>query len=183
MRTETEGPLHFAEWLSPIGWLRLAATPSGLLSLSMHGMGKPGSKTDPCGHPVLSHAIAWLQAYFHGQKPDPADVPLVQQGTAFQNLVWHAVRDIPYGACASYGQIAAAIRAGSPRAVGHAVGRNPVALFVPCHRVVMANGQLCGYAWGREIKLWLLRHEGICRAHGQIDAALFIRHNERIGVN
>ena len=85
-------------------------------------------------------------------------------GTDFQRSVWKALRAIPAGETRTYGQLAAAI--GSPkavRAVGLANGRNPVALIVPCHRVIGANGTLTGYAGGLERKRWLLQHEGICR--------------------
>ncbi|WP_420823075.1 methylated-DNA--[protein]-cysteine S-methyltransferase [Wenzhouxiangella limi] len=87
-------------------------------------------------------------------------MPLAQQGTPFQRAVWEYLRSIPYGQSASYGQIARALgRPSAARAVGLAVGRNPWALIVPCHRVIGSNGALTGYAGGLERKRWLLALE------------------------
>lgn len=88
------------------------------------------------------------------------DLPLAADGTDFQRRVWVALRDIPYATTVSDGDIARAI--GNPkavRAVGHANGRNPMAIIVPCHRVIGSNGSLTGYGGGLERKQWLLAHE------------------------
>ena len=107
-------------------------------------------------------AAAWLDGYFAGEAPSPACVPLAPAGTDFQKRVWEAMDAIPYGATRTYGQIAATLRgAGVPapaRAVGGAVGRNPLLLIRPCHRVVAASGA-GGYAAGGDVKAWLLAHE------------------------
>jgi methylated-DNA-[protein]-cysteine S-methyltransferase len=88
------------------------------------------------------------------------DVPLAPQGTPFQHRVWDALVEIPFGVVRSYGQLAQAIgRPTASRAVGAANGRNPIAIIVPCHRVIGANGELTGYAGGLPIKRWLLEHE------------------------
>ena len=106
---------------------------------------------------------AWLERYFAGKAPE-LDVPLRPDGTAFQRAVWELLREIPYGETISYGELAAALaeRSGRPcpaRAVGGAVGRNPVSILVPCHRVVGADGSLTGYAGGTERKRKLLEIE------------------------
>ena len=111
---------------------------------------------------ALSAAVAWLDGYFAGEAPSPATVRLAPAGTDFQKRVWEAMDAIPYGATHTYGQIVAQLRgAGIPasaQAVGGAVGRNPLLLVRPCHRVVAAGGP-GGYAAGAEAKAWLLAHE------------------------
>jgi methylated-DNA-[protein]-cysteine S-methyltransferase len=102
-----------------------------------------------------------LRAYFAGDRTALAAVPWRASGTAFQQRVWRALCDIPPGETLSYGQLAAKL--GKPtamRAVGLANGANPVALVVPCHRVIGANGTLTGYGGGLQRKRWLLAHEG-----------------------
>lgn len=111
---------------------------------------------------ALSAAAAWLDGYFAGESPSPATVRLAPAGTDFQKRVWEAMDAIPYGATHTYGHLAATMRgAGIPasaQAVGGAVGRNPLLLIRPCHRVVAADGP-GGYAAGAEAKAWLLAHE------------------------
>ncbi|MBX3411458.1 MAG: methylated-DNA--[protein]-cysteine S-methyltransferase [Pirellulales bacterium] len=100
-----------------------------------------------------------LNEYFHGQRQQ-FDVPLKLVGTPFQQRVWQALAKIPYGTTITYAELA--LRVGNPqasRAVGHANGRNPVSILVPCHRVVGANGSLTGYAGGVANKQWLLAWE------------------------
>jgi methylated-DNA-[protein]-cysteine S-methyltransferase len=106
-----------------------------------------------------------LAAYFAGDLRALDAIPVDTGGTRFQQRVWTALRAIPPGATRSYGELARAI--GAPRAVravGAANGANPVALIVPCHRVIGADGRLTGYAGGLERKRWLLAHEGACAA-------------------
>lgn len=108
---------------------------------------------------AIKEAAQQLDAYWSGDLFD-FDLPLAPGGTPFQNKVWAALRTIPYGKTASYGDIARKI--GSPtasRAVGAANGRNPIAIVVPCHRVIGANGTLTGYAGGLDMKRALLAHE------------------------
>ena len=111
---------------------------------------------------ALGAAMSWLDGYFAGEAPSPVCVPIAPAGTDFQQRVWEAMDAIPYGATRTYGQIAATLRgAGLPasaQAVGGAVGRNPVLLIRPCHRVVAASGP-GGYAAGADAKAWLLAHE------------------------
>lgn len=111
---------------------------------------------------ALGTAVAWLDGYFAGEAPSPAAVPLAPTGTDFQQRVWEAMDTIPYGATRTYGQIVTQLRgAGIPasaQSVGGAVGRNPLLLIRPCHRVVAASGP-GGYAAGGDAKAWLLAHE------------------------
>lgn len=111
---------------------------------------------------ALGAAMSWLDGYFAGEAPSPATVRLASAGTDFQQRVWEAMDAIPYGATHTYGHLAATMRgAGIPasaQAVGGAVGRNPLLLIRPCHRVVAADGP-GGYAAGAEAKAWLLAHE------------------------
>ena len=111
---------------------------------------------------ALGAAMSWLDGYFAGEAPSPATVRLAPAGTDFQKRVWEAMDAIPYGATHTYGHLAATMRgAGIPasaQAVGGAVGRNPLLLIRPCHRVVAATGA-GGYAAGSGAKAWLLAHE------------------------
>jgi methylated-DNA-[protein]-cysteine S-methyltransferase len=101
-----------------------------------------------------------LRAYFAGEVEIFDDVPVRGGGTPFQRVVWAALREIPAGRTTSYGQLAARLgRPGASRAVGLANGANPVAIAVPCHRVIGADGTLTGYGGGLERKRWLLEHE------------------------
>ncbi len=110
---------------------------------------------DPGGHAES------LRAYLAGDLDALAELPVDTGGTAFQREVWRELRRIPAGQTRSYAEIARAIgRPTATRAVGAANGRNPVALIIPCHRVIGADGALTGYAGGIERKRWLLRHEG-----------------------
>ena len=117
----------------------------------------------PCGElaqdiPLLADACRWLNLYFGGTEPDftPQLAPI---GTPFQQSVWRELLTIPYGQTASYGYIAKRISCRSAQVVGGAVGHNPIALIIPCHRVIGSNGQLTGYAYGLDRKKWLLSHE------------------------
>jgi O-6-methylguanine DNA methyltransferase len=111
------------------------------------------------GRPLVA-AITALKGYFSGELSS-LDHPLHLKGTPFQLGVWASLREIPTGQVATYGEIAARLgRPGAARAVGQACGSNPVALFVPCHRVIAAGGKLGGFASGTHIKKALLRHEG-----------------------
>lgn len=111
---------------------------------------------------ALRAAASWLDDYFAGEVPSPAAVPLASAGTDFQRHVWEAMDAIPHGATRTYGQIVAQLRcagiAASAQSVGGAVGRNPLLLIRPCHRVVAAGGP-GGYAAGGDAKAWLLAHE------------------------
>ena len=109
----------------------------------------------------LAPAVRQLAEYFAGQRSS-FDLRLGLRGTSFQLLVWEALLRIPRGETRSYRDVAQELgRPGAYRAVGAAVGSNPVSIVVPCHRVIGAGGQLVGYGWGLDRKRWLLAHEGV----------------------
>lgn len=153
---------------SPLGPVRLAASATGLCGLWFEGQRHQPDPSDwPAAsqHPLLQQARQQLQDYFAGRRT-VFDVALdMQGGTAFQQAVWQALLKIPSGSYSSYGALAA--RIGQPaaaRAVGAAVGRNPLSIFVPCHRVLGAGGTLTGYAGGLARKQALLQLEGVLTA-------------------
>ena len=116
--------------------------------------------------PIFDEAAAWLAAYFQGRRPDPAAIPLDPQGTPFQMAVWQLLREIPYGHTTTYGALAREIahRQGravmSAQAVGTAVGHNPIAILIPCHRVLAAH-TIGGFSGGEDRKRFLLTLENI----------------------
>ena len=143
--------------------MTLAAHDRALVWLGFDGQ-KHAPDTDAwplaTGHPVLNLACEQLQQYFAAER-SVFDVPVdLSGGTAFQQSVWHALLDIPFGATTSYGRIGQALgKPAAVRAVGGAVGRNPISIIVPCHRVVGSNGALTGYAGGVDRKIALLQLE------------------------
>ncbi len=149
---------------TPLGRVLLAATPQGLAGLWFEGQ-RPHPDASRWrrapAHPVLVQARRQLDDYFAGRRTQ-FDLPLdLQRGTAFQQSVWRALLAIPCGGLSTYSALGRAI--GKPlavRAVGAAVGRNPLSVVVPCHRVLGADGSLTGYAGGLERKSALLRLEG-----------------------
>jgi len=158
---------------SPVGRLTLAANDRGLCALlfanrrgeQRAGLGRRfGSvefEHDATRAKILRQAASALAAYFRGEPGALARIPVDGGGTEFQRKVWAALRRIPAGQTRTYGEIAHEI--GHPtavRAVGMANRTNPVAIVVPCHRVIGAGGALTGYGGGIERKEWLLRHEG-----------------------
>ena len=148
---------------SPLGPVLLARTARGLAGAWFEGQHHhPGALMAPeqPGDALLAEAARQLLAYFNGER-NSFDLPLDLQGTDFQRRVWAALRRIAPGRTCTYGEIASAL--GSPsavRAVGGAIGRNPVSVIVPCHRVVGRDGSLTGYAGGvdRKRALLLLEH-------------------------
>ncbi len=150
---------------SPLGWIRLVASEKGLSGVWFEGQHHDASRWPTSAHhPVLQQTMRQLTQYFDQQRQH-FELPLDRQaGTSFQQSVWLALQGIGYGQTCSYGALSARIgRPMAVRAVGSAVGRNPLCIVVPCHRVLGATGQLTGYAGGLERKLALLKIEGkIC---------------------
>lgn len=146
---------------TPLGAVTLASDGEALTGLWFDGQrhfaeGLSGEREEK-PLPVFRETERWLEEYFSGREPDFTP-PLRLRGTLFQRAVWEQLRTIPYGETLSYGELARRLGS-SARAVGGAVGRNPVSLLVPCHRVVGADGSLTGYAAGLERKTALLRLE------------------------
>lgn len=112
--------------------------------------------------PLMREVHRQLEAYFGG-KLRHFDLPLAPRGTAFQMKVWELLKTIPFGETVTYGEVARRLGDGKAcRAVGMANSRNPLPIFIPCHRVIGADGQLTGYSGGLELKMKLLKLEGIC---------------------
>jgi methylated-DNA-[protein]-cysteine S-methyltransferase len=150
---------------TPLGAVTLAATSRGLAGLWFDGQRHhPGPIAAPvdAGQPWIAQALRQLARYFDGAAAEPFVLPLDPQGSAFQRTVWLALRDIACGQTSSYGALARRLGRdpGAARAVGAAVGRNPLSVIVPCHRVLGGDGSLTGYAGGLERKRALLRLEG-----------------------
>lgn len=142
---------------SPVGPLTLAGDGETLTNLRMedqtHEPSRQGWEPDPSAFP---EAVEQLSAYFEGERRE-FDLPLRLEGTPFQQSVWAALQEIPYGETWSYGKLAANIgKPGASRAVGLANGRNPIGIIVPCHRVIGADGSLTGYGGGLDRKRLLL---------------------------
>lgn len=160
--------ISYIDHPSPLGRLLLAATDTGLCGVyfeehkhfkGMAGWTKPGAQSAASQH--LAEAAKQLDDYF-SEKRTTFDVMLDLSGTAFQRSVWEALMQIPFGKSISYAQHAQGL--GNPkalRAVGSAIGRNPVSIIVPCHRVVGSSGAITGYAGGVQRKEFLLMLEGI----------------------
>ena len=157
-----------AEYPSPLGRITMAGEGDALAGLWLEGQkyfagGHPDLREGEA--PAFAVVRAWLDAYFAGD--DPGLSPrLSLEGTPFQKAVWRQLLTIPRGQTTTYGAIARTLemetgKRVSAQAVGGAVGRNPVSILVPCHRVVGTGGSLTGYAGGLDKKLWLLRHEGV----------------------
>ena len=158
---------------SPFGMLEIEASDEGISAIrwpyipddkqpdpriTASSSGRPES-------PLLQTAKTQLDEYFQGARKD-FELPLSLTGTPFQRLVWDALKAIPYGATRSYGAIANAIdRPRAVRAVGRAIGGNPIPLIIPCHRVIGAGGKLTGFSGGLDRKRWLLNREDAVLAY------------------
>ena len=155
----------YARMESPIGELLLLGDGEAVTGLHMQAgpsaIALPAeARADPA---ALRRARSELDEYFRGERLS-FDLPLAPTGTPFQLRVWAALLAIPFGQTASYGEIARRIgRPAGARAVGLANGKNPIAVIVPCHRVIGASGDLTGYGGGLERKRWLLAHESAQR--------------------
>lgn len=152
-----------SDYLSPIGTIFLSADDNGLTGLQFEPV---QGESEVGENQAIIEAKRWLDIYFSGREPDFTP-PLHLVGTAFQREVWEILGTIPYGQSTSYGAIARQIatRRGipqmSPQAVGGAVGRNPIGILIPCHRVLGADGSLTGYSGGLDRKRNLLQLEQI----------------------
>ena len=148
---------------SPLGPLALASDGEAVTGLWLEGQkyfaaGLAAEPEERPDLPVFRKAAAWLDAYFEERELPPLP-PLAPKGSAFRQRVWELLLGIPFGTTTTYGALASELGS-SPRAVGSAVGRNPISILIPCHRVVGADGSLTGYAGGVEKKRALLELEG-----------------------
>ena len=154
-----------ATYISPLGSIIIESDGEAITSLrfcreqnsAIQGEYAPKATTTP--PPIIAETLQWLDDYFAGKRP--CNVPrLNPQGTAFQKRVWQALLTIPYAQTKTYGEIAKMVECLSAQAVGQAVGRNPISLIIPCHRVIAAHGKIGGYEYRTEIKKKLLELEG-----------------------
>ncbi|MDR1526163.1 MAG: methylated-DNA--[protein]-cysteine S-methyltransferase [Dysgonamonadaceae bacterium] len=146
---------------SPVGRLQLTANNDALTTLRIVNDCHCGLEPQSPAHTIIARTCKQLDEYFSGERKT-FDLPLAPVGTAFQQKVWALLLQIPYGKTISYAQLAQS--AGNPkacRAVGSANGKNPVAIIIPCHRVINTGGKWGGYAYGLDVKKQLLELEGV----------------------
>lgn len=142
---------------SPVGTLKITTDDTQILGLDFINDSIP--QTKQIESPIAQECIEQLTEYFSHQRQD-FNLPLSPQGTTFQKLAWSALQSIPYGQTTSYGEQAKNIgKIKAVRAVGTANSKNPIAIIIPCHRVIGKNGKLTGYAGELWRKEWLLKHE------------------------
>lgn len=142
---------------SPLGTLRLFGTSDELVGVYLPVQDVPDATKRSTR--ALDQTVEQLAEYFAGSRR-AFDLPIAPRGTGFQQRVWRALTQIPFGVTHSYGELARSIgRPSASRAVGAANGKNPISIIVPCHRVIAASGNLTGYAGGMASKKWLLEHE------------------------
>ncbi|MDR1088272.1 MAG: methylated-DNA--[protein]-cysteine S-methyltransferase [Coriobacteriales bacterium] len=163
---------YTTEYESPVGVLTLASDGEHLAGLWLagqkyHGASVPLPLHSDDGLSAFAEVRSWLDRYFAGLRPAPSEIALAPLGGEFRQSVWALLEEIPYGKTSTYGALAAGVaeRMGkekmSARAVGGAVGHNPISIIIPCHRVVGSGGSLTGYAGGIDRKIKLLTLEGV----------------------
>ncbi len=152
---------------SPLGPISLVCDETALVALWLEHQRPFAGETVEAAHPILERTARWLRRYFAGEQTAASELPLRPAGSDFRQVVWKLLLEIPYGESRTYGQLAreAARILGKPRmsaqAVGGAVGANPIAIVIPCHRCLGRDGSLTGYAGGIHYKEFLLDLEGI----------------------
>ena len=170
--------MFVATYPSPLGTIVMESDGEVLTALRFGAeqvdmqSGNSGNGTAPHSMPTQEIAVfdevrRWLDEYFSGKRTENAvmgattdgRISVRSKGTAFQQRAWQTLLTIPYGETVSYGELARMVGCKSAQAVGQAVGTNPIALLIPCHRVIAAHGKLGGYAYGQEIKRQLLEWE------------------------
>lgn len=159
---------YVTRYLSPIGEITIASNGNAITGLWLEGQkyfaDTLGNEYAERNLPVFEQAKLWLDLYFAGEEPNFTP-PIAFDSSPFRMKIWRILQEIPYGKTMTYGEIANRIskesgKKASARAVGGAVGHNPISLIVPCHRVIGANGALTGYAGGLDKKIYFLRLEG-----------------------
>ncbi|HMH57890.1 MAG TPA: methylated-DNA--[protein]-cysteine S-methyltransferase [Galbitalea sp.] len=164
-RSYTATPPAFIKRVdSPIGRLEITSDGDAITSLSIERAGSlPYEELDERSSKLLDLAAKQLGEYFAGKRRN-FELPVAPRGTEFQESVWSQLADIEWGDVRSYGELGIATgRSAAGRAVGGAVGANPIPIIIPCHRVLASNNRITGYSGGNGIptKIWLLEHEGI----------------------
>lgn len=146
---------------SPLGLLKISASQKGITEIDFIDKDKSLPQNQRVSNYYLKTCIAQLEEYFKGERKK-FDLRFDLRGTDFQKKVWNELKRIPFGKTVAYLEIAQKINnSKAVRAVGQAIGKNPVAIIIPCHRVIGSNGKLTGYAGGMWRKEWLLKHEGV----------------------
>jgi len=162
--TSTTPPAHLKRIESPIGRIEISSDGNAITSLSIERDGSlPYDELDENSSKLLDLAAQQLGEYFSGKR-HRFELPVAVRGTEFQESIWAQLADIEWGEVRSYGELGILTgRAGAGRAVGGAVGANPIPIIIPCHRVLASNNKITGYSGGNGIptKVWLLEHEGI----------------------
>jgi methylated-DNA-[protein]-cysteine S-methyltransferase len=158
---------YICEIKSPVGILTVSSDGNSISGLWLEGQ-KYFARTlekdvSEQNLPIFDSVRKWLDIYFSGKEPDFMP-PLMPKGNPFQKSIWDILIKIPYGKTTTYGEIAKCAHT-SARAVGNAVGHNPISILIPCHRVTGKNGSLTGYAGGIEKKMHLLKTEGVLPCH------------------
>ncbi len=164
--------LYQTKYASLLGTLSIVSDDCDIVGLWIEGQRyfQEGLREEPLRRddaPPLLQAKRWLDAYFAGERPKPETLPLAPAGSDFRKAVWRRLMEIPFGGTAAYGEIAQRLAQDlgrekmSARAVGGAVGHNPISIIIPCHRVIGADGGLTGYAGGLDAKRRLLQFEGV----------------------
>jgi methylated-DNA-[protein]-cysteine S-methyltransferase len=157
-------PVYFDYYDSPIGLIEIAGTSTAVIALNF----VEERCREVASHSLVAEAVRQIDEYFDGKRRE-FEIEIALEGTDFQQQVWRQLVTVPFGCVASYQDIAKGVgRPTAVRAVGAANGRNPIAIMVPCHRIIGKNGHLVGYGSGLWRKEWLLKHEGypvseVCR--------------------
>lgn len=175
--------IYTVQYESPLGGMQISEKDGALTGIwfaDRPPLVRPEEKTEPQETPLLVQACRWLDSYFGGENPPAKALQIHLQGSFFQQEVWTLLREIPYGRVTSYGELAKkiarrrGIKCMAAQAVGGAVGRNPIAILVPCHRVIGADGSPVGYAGGLERKKKLLHLEGVTLDSPQNTGVFFV---------
>jgi len=147
--------MHVASFFSPIGWLNVEASDWSIIAI--YFTAQPHQQQSD--HPLIKETVHQLDLYFKSELIE-FKLPMDPPGTAFQRQVWDELANINFGTTSTYLKLAGSLGdALKVRAVAGANAANPIAIVIPCHRVIASNGQLTGYAWGLDRKEWLLNHE------------------------
>jgi methylated-DNA-[protein]-cysteine S-methyltransferase len=167
---ENHNPLRFTSFKTDSGWVGMLVSPAGIVKLTLPQATEQaalaelelGQDAARVSFERFDEAVSRIRDYFRGKPVDFGDKLDLSAGTEFQKKVWSSCRCIPYGQTRSYGWIAGQIgKPGASRAVGNALGKNPIPIIIPCHRVLAADGGIGGFSGGLKVKKQLLKLEGI----------------------